>query len=617
MRDRELFDNEISQLLPAGEPADTQGEITEVVTPGATHYLPIALSRHTHKRVGAFVPTAARFADSVDVIVYFHGHAIPACQTNTAKFVKGGMQYYWNTPLFTCLRRDLEQSGRRAVLLAPAMHSLVGGKYGAPGYGNLGDAGKFDEFVSKSLTLLKDRGSLPRNATIGNVVLAGHSGGGEPMQAVMKAKNTLKPKIRAAWGFETLYFGTSAINNWLESDPALRYRHFRRPGWKAARVKALGVNQNFVDTAKASTHCHAVQEFWRKALDHMPTSPGGSMQYELAPVASPSSRHAVPLHASPITIAKAGSKADGTLTWITQAPADFLPRVISRARVLASEAGDAAAANALDPQQWFKRFTQIRFLGRSFKSGQYVHEEMARKLQSIETELVTQLGGDAKSVGDTLLNHSTEGISGSRLKSSTATFSMHMFGVAVDVNYLGNPFIEGGDIATLNSVLSNAATLFGSAQKPYAHKDRYDAIARIDSLLERYFSLQDNPVQLTALTMASTRKPWAGKTLPQALALVTADLKRLSAKLARGKTAARAHFKTHAILDFDKRFVEGMEKGGLHWGGEYGDIMHFDMRTSGPGKYIQEARGEYSRKAKALARKFLNAKSYGSHAMES
>jgi hypothetical protein len=614
MRDRELFDNEISQLLPSGDTPERQGEVTEVVVPGATHYLPIALSKHTHRRVGAFVPSAARYADVVDVIVYFHGHAIAACRTDTAKFRKHGMQYYWNTPLFTCLRADLEKSGRRAVLLAPAMHAFVGGQVGAAGYGHLGDAGRFDEFVNKALTLLKDKGSLPRGATIGNVVLAGHSGGGQPMQAVMAAKNTLKTRIRAAWGFETLYFGTSAITTWLQSDAALRYRHYRRAGWKAARVKALKANQNFEDTAKASTHCHSVQEFWREAIDHMPASPGGTLQYEFAPVAGPYQRHTVSLHPSPITIAKAGSKADGNLTWITEAPADFLPHVIDMAQAEARKAGDTAAVAALDPQQWFRRFTQIKFLGRSLKSGQYIHEEMARKLQSIESALVAQLGGNAKSAGDTLLNQATEGISGSRLTSSTATFSMHMFGVAVDVNYLGNPFIENGDIATLNSVLANAATLFGSAHKPYSRADRYDAIARLDSLLERYFALQDDASQLTALTAAATRKPWAGKTLPQALALVTSDLKKLSTKLARG--GQRAHFKTHAIMDFDKRFVQGMEKGGLHWGGEYGDIMHFDMRTSGAGKYIQSARLAYSRKAKALARKFLKAKSYGGHAME-
>jgi hypothetical protein len=191
---------------------------------------------------------------------------------------------------------------------------------------------------------------------------------------------------------------------------------------------------------------------------------------------------------------------------------------------------------------------------------------------------------------------------------------MHMFGLAVDVNYLGNPYIQKGDIATLNSVLANAATLFGASHKPYSHSDRYDAVARLDSLLERYFALQDNVVQLTALTAAATRKPWAGKTLPQALALVTADLKRLSSKLARGDQ--RAHFKTHAILDFDKRFVQGMENGGLHWGGEYGDIMHFDMRKSGPGLHVQAARQAYAAKAKALARKFRDEKSYGGHAME-
>ena len=65
----------------------------------------------------------------------------------------------------------------------------------------------------------------------------------------------------------------------------------------------------------------------------------------------------------------------------------------------------------------------------------------------------------------------------------------------------------------------------------------------------------------------------------------------------------KKYFKKHAILDFDKRFVVGMENMKLHWGGSYGDMMHFDMRRTGVGYYIEEARLEYLGIVKSKAKK--------------
>jgi hypothetical protein len=241
---------------------------------------------------------------------------------------------------------------------------------------------------------------------------------------------------------------------------------------------------------------------------------------------------------------------------------------------------------------------------------------MAKLLKAIERELVREFGGNAKGVGDQLLNNSTEGIAGSRLVSSTATFSMHMFGLAVDVNYLGNPFIQSaGDVKGLNNVLRNASLLMNRPTLAYrrgAPRDTFDSVQRLDALLETYFDLLDRPVELARLAQASTSPEWNRLTAAEAQAKVQKNLDNLAGLLARGGKA-KGHFKRHAILDFDKRFVVRMEALGLSWGGHYGDMMHFDMRSAGVGLYVEKARMAYAGKVKALAGRLLRDKRYGAH----
>ena len=66
-------------------------------------------------------------------------------------------------------------------------------------------------------------------------------------------------------------------------------------------------------------------------------------------------------------------------------------------------------------------------------------------------------------------------------------------------------------------------------------------------------------------------------------------------------------------MDFDKRFVAGMEAMKFDLGGHYGDMMHFDMRKTGVGYYIDKARKGYAAKVKNQAARLLKEKKYGEH----
>jgi hypothetical protein len=443
-----------------------------------------------------------------------------------------------------------------------------------------------------------------------------------------------------------LYFGASDWRTWLKANPDKLFRHFRRPTQFGAPTETLKQFQNFDDVKDGTDHCLIVKEKWRQAIDTSGALQGSGKaapRLNPTPIKTPSVSAALVVSSSgtdkftltewklatgKIAVASVGDKKKGTAVTITEAPSVFLPEIITMARDRALKDKKTALADKLDPATWFKQFTRITFLGRPLKSGQYLHREMAGLLKAIEAEMAKKYGGDAKSIGDMLLNNSTEGLAGSRLTSATATFSMHMFGLAVDVNYLGNPYIETKyDIKALNNVLKNATQLMNKPtlvyQSGYA-KDKFDSVQQLDAMLEKYFSLLDAPAELEQVLKASTSSDWRGLSLAQAQAKIQKNLDDLARSLARGGKAKgyfkkgevldkKEYFKKHGILDFDKRFVVQMEALGLSWGGHYGDMMHFDMRTTGVGAYIEKARLSYKKRVNALAQKHFGEKNYGTH----
>lgn len=613
---------------------------------GKSLYLPIKLSKAILPKVGVFIPnnfqpqTAiknARTFAAVDVVVFFHGHIRPCDPQGVAKFDKGGIEYYWNTADFKFLREDFAASNRNAILIAPTFTNKLGGS--AATYGNLNENNKFDFFLNECLTHLKDGNHLPKDAEARNIVLAGHSAGGLPMQSILWAINEAQEKIVECWGFESLYFGTDIWWAWMNFKPDRNFIHYRQKKAFGVQAEKLKKHGNFQDISDGKSHCGIVKEKWRTSLENCRrlkrigaanAKTGESFEYETAFEREFALQKAA-LHKDKIVVAKIPAnnkerakrkKEGGAFVEIKESPSVFMREIIRRAQAKAAKDGKNDLAAKLDPDRWFDNFTRdFTFLGRKLKSGQFVHLELAKLLKDTEAKFISDLGiGDAKKVGDILLKNSTEGVSGSRLTSSTATFSMHMFGLAVDVNYLGNPYIQDGDIFAVNNVLKNAAALMNTETLSYQkHKKdkfshRYDYLAALDTTIENYFKLLDDSAALNNYLRNSNSSDWRGLTLEKAREKIGKNLKNLAGFLARAEK--RDYFKKHAILDFDKRFVVGMERAGLHWGGDYGDMMHFDLRLTGVGLYIEAARNEYAGRVRRQAERLFKEKKYGEFSPE-
>jgi hypothetical protein len=163
---------------------------------------------------------------------------------------------------------------------------------------------------------------------------------------------------------------------------------------------------------------------------------------------------------------------------------------------------------------------------------------------------------------------------------------MHLFGLAIDINYKTNPYIS----QSANPIFRNAGLLVQGKAVEFKPNMSYDELQALDTLVEKYFSYLDNSAELEERLKEAKDAPWAGKSAAEAQAVIQKDLKKLAGKWERTTDL----IKKNGFLNLKKELVEGT---GLHWGGAgYGDMMHFDMRNKSNGAKIYAAGREYMKK---------------------
>jgi predicted dienelactone hydrolase len=169
------------------------------------------------------------------------------------------------------------------MVLAPTLAPIFGTRGSTnTAMGNFQKPGQLDRLVDAAMREMRRTGALSSSAKIGQIVLAGHSAGGKPMQAVIGAKNRLGASVRECWGFECLYFGSGVWSQWLNADPQRRFVHFRRKSQMQAPTAALAKCANFKDTSGGKDHCRIVEQYWESAVRELGSrSPGGAGDREL------------------------------------------------------------------------------------------------------------------------------------------------------------------------------------------------------------------------------------------------------------------------------------------------------------------------------------------------
>ena len=115
-----------------------------------------------------------------------------------------------------------------------------------------------------------------------------------------------------------------------------------------------------------------------------------------------------------------------------------------------------------DPVQWYNGFvSNVSFLGRTFQ--QPIHQTLETHLRAVEPNIqraVTPQGATLVTPAEAgRLLDITEDHIGARSYPTSAAVSMHMFGLATDINYTANPFISG----SANDVFVRAGQLVNGA----------------------------------------------------------------------------------------------------------------------------------------------------------
>jgi hypothetical protein len=154
-----------------------------------------AKEHYSDSTVAIFIPKGFRETGQVDFVVHFHGW-----KNN----VEGVLRQYR-------LIEQLNASGRNAVLVVPQGPLNTPDSFG----GKLEDTGGFKRFMADVVETLRQKSALKkRDFGVGQIVLAGHSGGYEVISAILDCGG-LTQHAREVWLFDALYAQTDKFLAWI------------------------------------------------------------------------------------------------------------------------------------------------------------------------------------------------------------------------------------------------------------------------------------------------------------------------------------------------------------------------------------------------------------------
>ncbi|MGH7335540.1 MAG: hypothetical protein ACREKS_22900 [Candidatus Rokuibacteriota bacterium] len=279
------------------------------------------------------------------------------------------------------------------------------------------------------------------------------------------------------------------------------------------------------------------------------------------------------------------------------------------------------AGNEFTANAWFDFMVNPTFLGWRFTAG--VHLVLVRKLRTAERDLLSQnrfrcmtpvqlgkaLGFDDKS----------EVHRGARPDASSA--SMHTYGLALDIKYAGNPFVQG---ARFTEALKHAALLVGGLAITQRTSEAfwaslagtgdtasvYRTVSLYDGYFRRYLALRNQRDELTAILQRweasrSSLTPSGiferrTESVDQASTRWQRIVRRDYERLSSGAAPFLTRDPRKGFLNLPQELVVALrDKACLAWGAvdfgsrDSGDMMHFDARVCGIGDRLADLGGNY------------------------
>ncbi len=212
--------------------------------PEATLFVDIRLGSEGRARpmTGIFIPENYHTMPSVDLILYLHGFKTPKIRATPANphpqqppDPGWSINWYWHQPI-RAFREGVNNGQKNVILVAPTL-----GQFSASGA--LTQAGGFDRYIDQVMAALTTYGPyIGQSPTVGNIILASHSGGGYPMRVLALSNQRYTPLIRECWGFDCTYNTGDDTEwaQWARRNPGARlYIYYIRKSGTARLAESL------------------------------------------------------------------------------------------------------------------------------------------------------------------------------------------------------------------------------------------------------------------------------------------------------------------------------------------------------------------------------------------
>ncbi|MDB5136616.1 MAG: hypothetical protein JWP37_3219 [Mucilaginibacter sp.] len=562
---------------------------------GITEYINVSAVKGSKLLTGIFIPAGFNQWKTLDIILYFHGMYSNGSKAN-------GIELYWQD--YSNIRDAFYAGKKNAILIAPTLGQNPQ-KSDLLFYQNNG----LDTFLDACIKELRDKNYVLPDSFIHQVILAGHSAGGKPLSAVLRNTNTYLANVIECWGFDCFYNYSWAAA--LAKNPDIPFYHFwsyshgsmSGPGARANSLLKNYSSLKNIAPAKGITHPKVIEYAWNNTIN----ASTHTWFNAIGPISIDSEEEgnvdeAVLFENDQPGISTDFEKVRFTLSREVAKKAKESPYAFAR-RVLKIIPVDANPGVSYDPDIWFNNFTNTSFLGRRINTP--IHISMAQLLEQVENnflDLHPEVSRQSKYEVGTLVGLTTDKddpIRGSRTKPTSALRSFHLFGLALDINYRGNVYIE--NTKAFNKYMSNIGVLVTGAIPDLINwsltngnntmsVDEYLQLHKqldvLNTIFKTYCSfINDNSLLEQKLSM-STSSFWHTKTTAEVHHSIKRDLSDLS-KVWERNTIELAQ---NGFFNFSTDFVKVMVENGFDWGARYGDLMHFDMRRTSIGKPVEVAR---------------------------
>jgi hypothetical protein len=171
----------------------------------------------------AFAPDPKVLSSTVDVLLWFHGDKRywNASKSDDFSFAGKSIQQYLTFPLCKLREFILKSGKKKFILVAPTLNDQTGVSIDrAKGNFNPGaliwDQNDAEAYLQQVLNGVQKHMGLSQKLSIGNIVLAGHSGGGH-LQSQMAEKFEGKfAKLNEVWCFDSSYWGSKPFLKWIQ-----------------------------------------------------------------------------------------------------------------------------------------------------------------------------------------------------------------------------------------------------------------------------------------------------------------------------------------------------------------------------------------------------------------